>query len=333
MKYASGSRSARAPAPLELGDSRQLDLERAAFLVSIDTEMAWGLQHRPDSGYRYDREREDLASLLELFDRYEVPATFATVGHLMLDRCREIDGRKHPEIVRPAYAWLDGDWFDKDPCSDHQLEPTWYAPDVVARIRAAETGHEIASHGFSHMMAGEPGCTRASFESDIRAALRVASDIGVDLRSFVYPRNQIGHVDVLIDAGIEAYRGRRPRPTRRPGMIEAVVDRTVGSERTAVRPIWEDGIVNLPATILFDLDGRRRTSALWLMQVRLRLRQAVARRSLFHVWFHPYNLRARPAETLAGLDKLLASAARHRDLGRLDTITMGQLAARLTPSD
>ncbi|NDU79241.1 hypothetical protein GWI34_42670, partial [Actinomadura sp. DSM 109109] len=55
-------------------------------------------------------------------------------------------------------------------------------------------------------------------------------------------------------------------------------------------------------------------------------------RSLFHLWFHPYNVTADPRRALAALDRICAEAARLRDAGRVDTLTMGELAASLRGS-
>ncbi len=313
-------------------DTAAVSMPRAAFVVSIDTEMAWGLNHRQNLTYRYDREREDLDRLLELFDTHRVPATFAIVGHLLLDSCQPVDGVKHPEIVRPEYSWFDGDWFDDDPCTDAETDPTWYAPDLIERIRSARTDHEIGSHGFSHVVAGDEGCSRQSFASELAASVAVGRANGLDIRSLVHPRNRIGHVDVLPEFGLRAYRGRRPI-TAPQGWRQRLVDLAVGSERTTVRPIAEvDGLWNLPATILFDVDARRRTWPLWIRQVVRRLDQAVEQRSLFHVWFHPHNLRDHPEAAFAALDRLLTAAARHRDDDSLDMVTMGSLADSLTAS-
>lgn len=310
--------------------------DRPAFVVSIDTEMAWGLTHRQDQHYRYDRERADIERLLRLFDEHAIPATWAIVGHLMLDHCEPVDGVKHPEIVRPDFSWFKGDWFDDDPCTDSERDPMWYAPDVVELIRAADTDHEIASHGFSHIVAGDPGCSRETFDSELAQAVAVAADQGLTIRSLIHPRNQIGHTDLLADHGIVAYRGRRPAATtpssRLQRLVEQTIDRTIGSERTAVRPIQEGPLWNMPSTTMFDVDARPRTWRLWIRQVERRLAQAVARRSLFHVWFHPHNLRDHPEASFAALDRLCAAAARHRNAGRLDTVTMGGLADALGPS-
>lgn len=305
-------------------------LDPAAFVVSIDTEMAWGMVHRQHEAYRYDRERDDLRRLIDLLDRYDLPATWAIVGHLMLEHCEPVDGVKHPEIIRPDFDWYDGDWFDADPCTNSDVDRAWYAPDVVDLIESAGADHEIACHGFSHIPAGDRGCSRETFESEIRAAAAVAASRGIVLRSLVHPRNQIGHVDVLVEHGIKAYRGRRSTPQGRPSPWQRLVDRTVGSERTAVRPVNEGEIWNLPATVMFDLDSRRSTWRLWIRQVERRLGQAVARRSLFHLWFHPHNLRDRPEESFAALERVCRAAARHRERGVLETTTMAALADRLS---
>lgn len=301
-------------------------MDRAAFIISIDTEMAWGANHSQGARYRYDEERAHLARLVDLFDRYEIPATWAIVGHLMLESCEPVEGIKHPEVLRPSYDWFDGDWFGDDPATRAERSPNWYAPDLIDLLRRAKTPQEIASHGFSHMIADDPGCDRATYASEIRAAVRAAEAHDVILRSFVYPRNSIRHQDVLADHGFVAYRGKRPAPARPPSRRERIVDLVRGSEASTVRPIREGQLWNFPATIMFDIDRRPRTWPLWIRQVASRLDQAVDRRGLFHLWFHPHNLRDRPEQSFTALERICRAAADHRTRGALDTITMTDLA-------
>ena len=61
--------------------------ERGAFLLSIDTELAWGTVHLGlDKSYQaqYAQCREVINRLLELMERFEIKATWAVVGHLFL---------------------------------------------------------------------------------------------------------------------------------------------------------------------------------------------------------------------------------------------------------
>ena len=71
---------------------------------------------------------------MRLFEKYHVHATWALVGHLFLASCRETNGLKHKEIVRPGYPWLTHDWFSFDPCNDVKTNPEWYGPDIVKQI-------------------------------------------------------------------------------------------------------------------------------------------------------------------------------------------------------
>ena len=313
-------------------------LPRGVCVVSIDTEMAWGGAHRrggpPDPGL--DHEREAIASVLDVLARHGIAATWAVVGHLFLDACERDGGRPHPEVVRPDYPWLDGDWFDVDPCSTRSEAPSWYGRDVIAAIRACPVPQEIGCHSFAHALAGEPGCSPAAFASDLVACRALAGADGLALRSFVYPRNAVGHVEALAPAGFACYRGRqRPPFAGRPAAVRAAL-RLAERARplagsAAVPERHPSGVWNVPQTFLFAPAERRSRLpvALWARAPRARLRQAARERSLFHLWFHPSNVTADPDRVVPALDRICADAARLRDRGALDTLTMGALAERL----
>jgi hypothetical protein len=73
--------------------------------------------------------------------------------------------------------------------------------------------------------------------------------------------------------------------------------------------------------------------ALWVRRPIARLRQAARHRSVFHLWFHPYNVTDAPERSIEALDRICASAARLRDAGRIDIVSMAQLADQLTAGD
>jgi peptidoglycan/xylan/chitin deacetylase (PgdA/CDA1 family) len=299
-------------------------VNRGVAVVSIDTELAWGEAHRrrPAGGptpaaHDYDAERPAIDGLLAILERHEIPATWAVVGHLLLSGCSAENGPPHPEVVRPDFDWLDGDWFDIDPCGEAAAAPWYYGPDIVERIRASAVAHEIGCHSFAHVMAGEPGCSVEAFRSDLAACVAVARERGLSLRSFVFPRNSVGHVDELAGAEFTSYRGRPP-PARRA--------------RHAVHPLRAaGGVWNIPQTFLFApaTHLHRLPTALWARVPIRRMRQAARRGSLFHLWLHPYNITADPPRALDAFDRVCAEAARLRSRGRLDVLTMGDLAERL----
>ncbi len=155
------------------------------------------------------------------------------------------------------------------------------------------------------------------------------------LRSFVFPRNRYGHEHALGEAGFTCFRGPRADPhagsssavRRTRGVVETIVP----TAKSVVLPVAEHGIWNLPATYLHDVGDVRRYP-LKLAQAKRRLRQAVTHRGLFHLWFHPHNVQHEPERWFDGLEQLLERAATLRALGKLETLTMAQVAERLGPS-
>lgn len=305
------------------------------FVVSIDLEMSWGAVHhgRPHDESPYLREREVVDDVLELMERYEISATWAVVGHLFLRECTAPDdGPPHPGITRPDYPWLVGDWYDLDPVSDVQLAPTWYGPDLVERIASCPTPQEIASHSFAHVIAGDPGCSREAFAADVQEAVDVARARGFELRSFVYPRNSIAHLDVLEDAGFTSFRGPTPSPdpagARALRRLRAVAEKIRPTARFS--PERHDGLVNIPHTYLFDPGSRNARllgTAGWSRLVERRLHHAVRSKSLFHLWFHSHNLAVDLDRSNRAMERLFRSARRAIDAGRLTNPTMAELAA------
>ncbi len=311
---------------------------RAQFVVSIDLEMSWGAVHhgRPHNDAPYRREREIVRDVLAAMDRHGISATWAIVGHLFLESCAPVDGVPHPDVVRPEYPWLEGDWYDLDPGRSVAVAPTWYGPDLVTAIRECITPQEIGSHAFGHLIAGEPGCSAEAFASDVAAARAVAADRGTELRSFVFPRNSIGHLDLLAASGFVAYRGATPlrfaeRPDWQRRLLTAV-DTVWPLAASAVRPQVEGPLVNIPHTYMFNPDSstaERLGTGTWVRLMRRRLRHAVRTTSLFHLWFHTHNLANRPERAEAGLEAVFAEARRLIDAGRMENLTMGQIADRM----
>ena len=311
------------------------------FVLSLDTELVWGsFDHiaAKDFEQRYPDIRGTIADILQLLERHEIPATWAIVGHLFLHACeRGLDGRAHPELRRPAHAWHDGDWLGSDPCTDRTKDPLWYGDDIVDLVRSAQVPHEIGSHSFSHVIFGDEGCTAEVAASELDACVRVAANDGIQLRSFVFPRNSEGHHDVLLAHGIRAFRGAEPYwyrglpgPLRRLAHLAdqaAAVTPPVSSATEALPGLW-----NIPGSmLLLSRVGARR-----LVPMRARVRKArrgmhraVREDKIFHLWFHPFNLAVDRPAMLRALDEILQEATRLRASGQLAIRTMGSLSAEL----
>jgi peptidoglycan/xylan/chitin deacetylase (PgdA/CDA1 family) len=314
---------------------------RPAFVLSLDKELIWGSRdHTSEAEFarRNPDPRGVVRELLALLDRHEIPATWAVVGHLFLASCtRGGDGRAHPELPRPRHAWYARDWFADDPCSDRRRSPLWYGDDVLEMILGAKTRHEIGCHSFSHVVYGDAGCSAEVADADLAACIEAAARWGLRPTSFVFPRNQEGHHALLRKHGFTAFRGQEPSWYRglsgKARRLAHFVDQAAAIPPPAVTPAeYLPGLWNIPGSMmLLHRGGMRRAIpiAMRVAKARAGIARAIRRDSIFHFWFHPFNLQVDRRAMFEGLDAILARVARERAAGALDVLTMSGVAAQM----
>ncbi len=292
-----------------------------SVVVSVDAELGWGFhdlesppRHRVEAGRRGWR------SLLSLFDRYDVPATWAVVGHLMLEDC---DGRHHDHPAPPT-------WFERERTAWADRPDLRFGRELVGELLASPVDHEFASHSFSHVLFGADWTSRRLADAETRRAREVAADWGLEPTSFVYPRNDVGHREALAKSGFTAYRGRTPTPEG----IRAILETGLGGKSLLVEPhVDRHGLVNVPASLfLFGFEGRLRSVAEpvfgdpMVQTARRAIDQATAGDGVCHLWVHPNNL-THPRDD----DRMRAILA-HVDRRRADGLiveTMADVADRV----
>jgi hypothetical protein len=317
-----------------------MSLSRGVFVLSLDFELIWGTLYRggPELfGAACERERTMVfGPLLSLLEEFEIPATWCVAGHLMLDSCAPVNGVKHPEIVRPEYPWYEGDWFKWDPCTDETRDPIFYGRDLVERLLAASVPQEIGCHGFSHMTFGDPGCSRETAASEVQACVQAASELGVTMQSFVFPRNRIDHLDVLREHGFTCFRGLQPTwhsgggAAGRLQRAGHLVDVLLARRPPVVLPQRRDGLIDIPGSMMFvPAYGARRYIPMSLRVGRTLkgIEDAVRKRRVMHLWFHPTNLADETEAMLGGLRTVFAEVALRRERGELDVLPMAEAAA------
>jgi peptidoglycan/xylan/chitin deacetylase (PgdA/CDA1 family) len=309
-------------------------LERGIFTLSLDFELIWGTLDRGVDAFREacERERAEVVDrLLALLAEFEIPATWCTLGHLFLDSCGPRDGRMHPEIV-PAEAG----WFEQDPAGTEESDPIFYGKTLVDRILDCPTPQEIGCHSFSHPMFDT--CSAETAASELAECVSLARERGLELQSFAFPRNRVGHLGVLREHGIGVYRGpdrswyenpRVPRPLKRLGHIADVL---VARRPPVVLPEETlPGLWNVPGSMIyFPMHGVRRhiPPSLRVSRAVKGLDAAARRRRIFHLWFHPTNLAFETDVMLAGLRRIFEHASKLRTDGRLVVLPMRDVVAR-----
>jgi peptidoglycan/xylan/chitin deacetylase (PgdA/CDA1 family) len=311
------------------------------FVLSLDVEIAWGtFDHGGLQRYaaHFNQERAIVKRLVELLNKYRISATWAFVGHLLLDHCYiSSGGVAHPDVLRPCYRWYPHDWHHCDPGTDVHRDPWWYAPDMLETILRAQVDHEIGTHTFSHIVVDDPDCNREIFRSQLEACIEVHRRFGLCVHSLVYPRNKVAFLDIPAELGITVYRGRAERwyADLNPYLVKVfrILDSSFAfTPKTYSLPsLANDPLVNIPASMFFlSRDGFRRAIPIRsrVQQAKRGLLRAAKRAELFHLWFHPFNL-ASDLRLLAGLEEILNYASRLSASGALSIATMQQAAERV----
>jgi peptidoglycan/xylan/chitin deacetylase (PgdA/CDA1 family) len=316
------------------------EVERGCFTLSLDLELIWGtLDLFGPERFRSacEKEREEVIDrLLALLVEFGISATWCALGHLFLDGCESRTPHKHPEIVRPAHRWHRRDWFVHDPGGSETEHPTFFGRSLIGKILNCPVPQEIGCHSFSHVIFGDDGCSRETALSEVSACVELARGLGIVMKSFAFPRDQVGHLDVLREYGFICYRGAEPHwyekttlptPVKRLArlweVLTAAQPPTVLPERTA------EGMWNIPGSMIyFPMHGLRRfiPRSLRVNRVIKGLDAAARNKRIFHLWFHPTNLAVGTEAMFAGLRAVFEYACALRDRGALAILPMAKLA-------
>ena len=290
---------------------------RGIVVMSADFEMAWAFryskqrsQHAVEIGLQ---ERKNVPVILNLLDTYQIPCTWSTVGHLMLDSCRKTNGSIHSDMPRPAYfenknwCFHSGDWYQHDPGSDYQKDPAWYAPDLVEQIIQAQVSHEIGCHTFSHIDFTNEHCPPDLARAEISRCKELAARMGIQLRSMVFPGGTEGNRQVLKEQGFWCY--RKP--------MDFEIDMPY---------VDEYGLVAIPSSYGMEKPSYNWSAKTCFEIVKSYLDKAAATRKVCHLWFHPSM---HPWYLEKVFPRILKYIDEQRMVGLIDVYTMSDLASNI----
>lgn len=310
------------------------------FVISLDFELLWGVRDHLDRqsyGANVLGARQAIPRMLDIFAEHGIRATWATVGFLFCESKDELLSIL-PED-RPAYhnARLSNYSYLDEVGENERSDPYYFGASLIERIRQTP-GQEIGTHTLSHFYCLEEGPTPGSFEADLQAAMSVASQKGITLRSIVFPRNQFAreHIDICRLLGFTAYRGN---PS---GWAYGA---TRGSEQTAMRRAVRlvdaySGILgphtfeadaaiprNVPASrFLRPCSGPLATfHASHLHTIKRGMRAAAKTGVGYHLWWHPHNFGRNIDANMDGLKQIVSYFAVLRDRFGMSSQTMGQV--------
>lgn len=283
------------------------------FVISADFELAWAWRYSKTSKEplklaikKAKQERENVPLFLKYLEEYNIPVTWATVGHLFLDSCKKGD---HDWITRIPHFdnhWLfnKGDWYDYDPCSDYKKAPEWYAPDLIEMIRKSKVNHEVGCHSFSHLHFNDKVCPPEAAFDDIKACVTEAEKLDIKLKSMVFPGGTNGNYKALSKNGFTNYRQN--------------------SEHDLFYPeAGQEGMVRLPSSFSFEDTGFNWSKEYYISRYKKYIDKAVETGTVCHAWFHPSES---PWVVNEIFPEILRYAAELREKGELYISVMNDLA-------
>ncbi|RZJ66058.1 MAG: polysaccharide deacetylase [Flavobacterium sp.] len=287
------------------------------FIISLDFELHWGIADicALDGKKEYfDATRESIPKVLSLFEKYGIHATWASVGFLFAhDKEQLLDFSR---IERPNYenqVLSNYSIFDTVG-ADEKSDPYHFAPSFIQKI-IDTPNQELGSHTFSHYYCNESGQTAAQFEADLKSAQEIAKqNFGVEMRSLVFPRNQINadYLSILAEKGFRTARSNPKQWFWKGNALHMRLARLLDTLLPIGNPpAFEsevvDGVLLLPANrFLRPINANEKLlQPLKWNRIKSEMKYAAKHKRAYHLWWHPHNFGYFTNENMAYLEKIL----------------------------
>ena len=291
------------------------------FTISLDFELLWGVFDKV--GNVIDREyflrtRRLIPEMLALFQKYQIEATWATVGMLFAEN--EEEWNSYQPSLKPSYK--DQNLSAYHWVRSNKLDSTChFAPEIIKEIINCP-GQEIGSHTFAHFYTLSNGQTPIQFRADLQAAQKIAKDkFDLSLKSLVFPRNHINplYMDICVDEGFEQVRVNPPKwywqETQHEGLLKKAV-RTLDcffgfGERSSYDGkkviVWQEKLKLMPASRILKPINQKfpLTNARRIQRIIEEMSLAAKNQEVYHLWWHPHNFAVDPIQALRELESIL----------------------------
>jgi peptidoglycan/xylan/chitin deacetylase (PgdA/CDA1 family) len=303
-------------------------MNKGVFIISLDFELRWGASEKwpvNKTKKKFQLTRESIVLILEAFERYNIAATWATVGFLFADNLKQLISYLPSEMPDyknkgiSAYNVLS----DKEIGLNEDVDKSHFAKSIVNLIKDTDK-QEVGSHSFSHYYADEIGAGIDSFSSDLNAAIRIADDDSLELKSFVFPRNQFSlkYVNVLSKYGFKSarsnpdtwvWKGIGLSTNKVISKILSLfrgVDTVLPISNTLFNPVdltVRNGVMLIPASRFLRPYAKKEgvINRLKMFRIKNEMSKAAKEGLGYHLWWHPHNFSGDVAGNIKYLYEIL----------------------------
>ena len=314
------------------------------FLISLDFELLWGIRDFADQEKANGLlpTRQVVPRLLDLFQKYDIHATWATVGFLFFSSQLELLSalpEQKPQYLNKSlspYESLIGELGEGE-----DDDPLHFAPSLIQQI--VQTPHqELGTHTFSHYYCLEDGQTPKDFEDDLRAVKGAFKNFNCELKSIVFPRNQYSdpYLAVCTQSGVRAYRGtenlwfrqssKRVEHRRWTRRILRIMDAYFNISGSNAYSLPDKGVlpINLPASRYLRPCSKKMSifEPLRLRRIISSMTEAAQSKQVFHLWWHPEDFSKNTDANLEFAEKIFIRYRQLHDQYGMQSRSMGEIA-------
>ncbi len=305
------------------------DKKKKGYLViSLDFELFWGMFDKvtlDEYGANVLGERTAIPRMLELFKKYSIHATWATVGMLMARTKDELLSFLPPKHLRPTYENEEVSAYHYIETrvigTDENDDPYHFGPSLVKMI--IETPHqECGNHTFSHYYCIDGHENDSTiFARDLEAHRAIAHTYGIETTSIIFPRNQASDeaLRTCLENGIHAYRGNEKhflyearKDSEQTYLIRGLrlLDHYINltGHHTYRNPVPEKNKpLNIPASRFLRPWNPSIRFFEWLRIRRIKksMTHAAKHGEIFHLWWHPHNFGINQEQNFKNLQSIL----------------------------
>ena len=295
-------------------------LTKGFLVVSLDFELLWGVfdkvDHKEKETY-FKNTRKVIPEILNLFSEFEIHSTWATVGMLFNNNWE--DWRENIPNVLPIYNNSALSAFDYgESIKSLETEFLCFARDLIQQIQNT-SDQEIGTHTYSHYYCLEEGQTLASFKADLEKAIELAEQMGIELKSLVFPRNQFNedYLKVCYELGIQNVRSNPTDWYWKDTQIDSLrnkIFRTgdaylgVNNKSYKLTDLkFENGkpLSQKASRLLRPYSSNKFLNDLKLKRIKSEMTSAAKNNEIYHLWWHPHNFGNNPDENIADLKEIL----------------------------
>jgi len=293
------------------------------FIISLDFELYWGVSEKKSlKQYKKNlRNTSDVVSkLLKIFIKYDINATWATVGFLFIKDKMELSNlinNKNFNIPNYSKKNINNYFLIENINNNKKNEIYYFAPSLIKKI-SKTNGQEICTHTFSHYYTLEEGQNISDFKQDLKLAIEIAKKYNLDIKSIVFPRNQYNklYLEACYDMGIRSFRGNEKfwiyKPTKKQHSIMRILrllDSYVNISGDNFFDINSSGsqILNIPSSrFLRPYNSKLKFfEGLRLKRIINEMTKSAKQGLCYHLWWHPHNFGINTIENFFFLEKIL----------------------------